>query len=74
MGSLKYPIYSAEGVREKPIYRGELPKKEGFRTVCRFKERVWQKEVGGGGVFEWGVDIPMNTMNLTIILTMILIY
>ena len=29
-----------EEVREKPIYRGELPKKTGW-TVCRFKEGRW---------------------------------
>ena len=42
------------GVHEKPIYRGELPKK-GAWTVCRFKGRLGTKEGKG-------VDTSMHTM------------
>ena len=36
-GLLKNLIFRRGGVFEKPIYRAELPKKEGTRTVSRFK-------------------------------------
>ena len=46
-GSLKNPIFRVGGggeggVPEKPIYRGELPKKEGW-TVSRFKGGLAKK-------------------------------
>ena len=45
-GSLKNLIFR-ERFDEKPIYRGELPKKGGAAwTVCRFKGRAWQKRWG----------------------------
>ena len=43
-----------EGVHEKPIYRGKLPKKRGTWIV-------WQKK--RGGVFE-AVDTQMHTIPL----------
>ena len=47
-------------VHEKPIYiGGELPKKEGAWTVCRFKREFGEKE--WGDVLR-GVDTPMHTM------------
>ena len=47
-------------VHEKPIYiGGELPKKEGAWTVCRFKREFGEKECGD--VLR-GVDTPMHTM------------
>ena len=50
---------------EKPIYRGEFPKKGVTLTGCRFKGgRLGKKEEGG--VFKgWGVDTPMHNMQST---------
>ena len=51
-GSLKNPIFrvGGGGVPEKPIYRGELPKKEGW-PLSRFKGTlVVFFGVGGGGL------------------------
>ena len=39
-------------VNEKPMQRGDLPKKGGAWTVHRFKGGLGKKE--GGGVFEGG--------------------
>ena len=57
-GSLKNLIFK-EGVCEKPICMGELPK-SGAWTVCRFKEGGggWQRKGG----FLRGVDTPMHSM------------
>ena len=49
-------------VHKKPIYRGELPERQGACTVCRFKGEGLGKKAGGG-VFE-EVDTPMHTMML----------
>ena len=54
--------------------RGNCLKRRGFGQFSDLRRGLGKKKWGGGCVFEWGVDIPMNTMNLTIILTMILIY
>ena len=50
-GSVKNPIFRGK-VHEKPIYRGELPKKGRAWTVGRFKGELGEKEEGG--VFEDG--------------------
>ena len=43
-----WKIRFQRGSHEKPIYRGELPKKGGRACiVCRFKEGVWWKRSGG---------------------------
>ena len=68
-------------VHEKQIHRGELPKKGGVEEggggvggvawrVCRFKRGgdLAKKDICGG------VDTPINTMNLTMALTVILVY
>ena len=47
------------GGQEKPIYRGELPRKWGAWTVWKFKERLDEKE--WDGVFEGGL-IPQCTL------------
>ena len=43
---IHWKIWFLRGVHEKPIYRGELPKK-GAWTVCRFKGRLGTKEGEG---------------------------
>ena len=60
-GSLKNPIFLGGGVHEKPIYRWELPKKEGAWTVCRFRRGLAEKEEEG--VFErgWALKRDSNT-------------
>ena len=40
------------GGYKKNDIEGELPEKEGLRTVCRFKGGAWQEK--GGVVFEGG--------------------
>ena len=53
---IHWKIWFLRGVHEKPIYRGELPKK-GAWTVYRFKGG-WGGGGGkkeGGGVFEGGM-------------------
>ena len=53
-------------VHEKPIYKGELPKR-GACTVWRSKGGgAWQKR--GGGVFEEGLMPSMHTMLLPAII------
>ena len=53
-------------VHEKPIFKGELPKR-GACTVWRFKGGGgWQKR--GGGVFEEGLMPSMHTMLLPAII------
>ena len=54
-------------VHEKPIFKGELPKR-GACTVWRFKggRGGWQKR--GGGVFEEGLMPSMHTMLLPAII------
>ena len=47
------------GAHEKPIDKGELPKKYEVWAVCRFKRKLGKKD---GGVFDGGVDTPMQTM------------
>ena len=57
-GSLKNPIFrvgGGGGVPEKPIYRGELPKKEGW-PLSRFKGTLVVFFGVGGG------DTLMHTM------------
>ena len=39
---MKNPSFRGGG-HEKPIYRGELPKKRGALTVCRFKRGLDEK-------------------------------
>ena len=51
--------FNIMGVREKPIYRGELPK-EGSLDSLQIYWGAWGKRVGD--VFEGGVDTPMHTM------------
>ena len=49
------------GVANKPIYRGELPKKGALGQFADLKG-VGLPKKRRGGVFEWGVDTPMQTM------------
>ena len=46
-GSLKNPIFTGGEVHENPIYRSELPEKEGAWTVFRFKKEVGKKKAAG---------------------------
>ena len=52
------------GVHEKPIYRGDCLKRDGWAwTVRIFKGGTWQE--GGGGIFEGGLGgglIPQCTL------------
>ena len=48
-GSLQNPIFRGKwgDVHEKPIYRGELPKKEGLGEFTDLSGGAWQKRGGG---------------------------
>ena len=50
------------GVHKKPIYWGELPKKEWVWIICRFKRVLCKKEVGGAFERDGEVDTPMHTI------------
>ena len=58
-GSLKNLIFRVGGVHEKPIHRGELPKKGG--GLEQFADLMGLDKKEGGRVFERGL-IPQCTL------------